>query len=113
VRNPLIQYLVGAFILGIGLIILLSSSDIAHGLAHFWDKWAGKRARPAQAPAPEQSASYRTRFARPSTHEIPAASYRTRLIIWRMLGALILADGLIWLALATAEVFHLLPRSGR
>jgi hypothetical protein len=49
--QPLIQYLVGAFILGIGLIILLSSSDIAHGLAHFWDKWAGKRARPAQAPA--------------------------------------------------------------
>ena len=94
-RNPLIQYLVGAFILGIGLIILLSASDIARGLAHFWDKWAGRQARLAEARAPEP----------------PAASYRTRLIIWRILGALILADGLIWLALATSEVFHLLPRA--
>jgi hypothetical protein len=74
---------------------------------------------PANAPAPRKhrpeqpAASYRTRLAQPSTHEIPAASYRTRLIIWRTLGALIFADGLIWLALATAEVFHLLPRSGR
>lgn len=34
-RNPLVQYLVGAFILGIGLIILLSSANIAQGLAHF------------------------------------------------------------------------------
>ncbi|HXT86808.1 MAG TPA: hypothetical protein VN745_07280 [Verrucomicrobiae bacterium] len=94
-RNPLVQYLVGAFILGIGLIILLSSADIAHGLAHFWDKWAGRRARMAQ----------------PSTQKIPAASYRARLMIWRILGALIFADGFIWLALATAEVFHILPRS--
>lgn len=96
-RNPLVQYLVGAFIFGVGLIILLSASDIAHGLAHFWDKWAGRRARTAQVPAPEP----------------PAASYRARLLIWRILGALILADGLIWLALATAEVFHLFPRASR
>ena len=109
-RNPLVQYLVGAFILGIGLIILLSSSDIAHGLAHFWDKWSGRRARAPQAPESEPPAlRYRTRLAQPSAQEIPAASYRARLVIWRILGALIFADGLIWLALATAEVFHLLP----
>jgi len=111
-RHPLVQYLVGAFILGIGLIILLSSADIAHGLAHFWDKWFGKRARAPQAPSPEQPAASRgARLAQPSAQEIPATSYRTRLIIWRILGALIFADGLIWLALATAEVFHLLPHS--
>ena len=96
-RNPLIQYLVGAFIFGVGLIILLSASDIAHGLAHFWDKWAGRRARLAQSSAPEPR----------------AASYRARLMIWRILGALILVDGLVWLALATAEVFHVMPRAGR
>jgi len=111
-RNPLIQYLVGAFILGIGLIIVLSSADIAHGLAHFWDKWSGKRSRVAQSPTLEDPAgSCPARLAQPSTQEIPAASYRARLLIWRILGALIFADGLIWLALATAEVFHLLPRN--
>lgn len=94
-RNPLIQYLVGAFIFGVGLIILLSASDIAHGLAHFWDKWAGRRSRIAQPPETET----------------PAGSYRARLMIWRILGALILADGLVWLALATAEVFHVMPRN--
>lgn len=94
-RNPLVQYLVGAFIFGIGLVILLSASDIAHGLAHFWDKWAGKRSRSSQLSAPPND----------------AGSYRVRLIVWRILGTLILADGLIWLALATAEVFHLMPRS--
>ena len=113
-RNPLVQYLVGAFILGIGLIILLSAADIAHGLAHFWDKWSGKRAHPAQAHAPEAPATtYGARIQQHSTQEIPAVSYRTRLIIWRILGALIFADGLVWLALATAEVFHLLTRTGR
>ncbi len=96
-RNPLVQYLVGAFIFGVGLIILLSASDIAHGLAHFWDKWAGRR-----NPMAHSAAS-----------EIPVSSYRARLLIWRILGALIFADGLIWLALATAEVFHLLPRNSR
>ena len=94
-RNPLIQYLVGAFIFGVGLIILLSASDIAHGLAHFWDKWAGRRSRSSEVSAPP----------------IDAGSYRARLMIWRILGALILADGLIWLALATAEVFHVMPRN--
>ena len=111
-RNPLVQYLVGAFILGIGLIILLSSADIAHGLAHFWDKWAGKRARASQAHAAEaRAATYGARTPQSSSQEIPAASYRARLVIWRILGALIFADGLIWLVLATAEVFHLLPRT--
>jgi hypothetical protein len=96
-RNPLVQYLVGACILSIGLVILLSSGEIAHGLAHFWDRWLGKPAR--ENPARES--------------ELRADSYRSRLLVWRVLGALIVADGLIWLALASAEVLHLLPHRGR
>lgn len=90
-RNPLIQYLVGAGILCVGLMILLSSAEIAHGLNSFWERWTGRRPHTAT--------------------EKPATLYRTRLTIWRVLGALIVADGLVWIALATAELLHLLPHS--
>lgn len=93
-RDPLVQYLIGAGILSIGMVILLSSADIAHSLGRFWDRWTGKKARAAV-----NSNDPHPRF------------YRIRLIIWRTLGILIVADGLIWLVLATAEVFHILPRS--
>lgn len=49
----------------------------------------------------------------PAAPETPVSSYRLRLLIWRVLGALIFADGLMWLGLATAAVFHLLPRNPR
>ncbi len=91
-RDPLVQYLVGAAIFSIGLMILLSSEEIARGLSRFWDRWTGKHPRSA------------------ASDETPPPFYRARLIIWRTLGALILIDGLIWLALATTEVFHVLPR---
>lgn len=93
-RNPLIQYLVGAGIFCVGLMILLSSADIAHSLNSFWERWTGKRARPIAG--------------KPDT---PSPFYQTRLTIWRVLGALIVADGLVWIALATAELLHLLPHS--
>lgn len=93
--NPLVQYLVGAFIFGVGIIILLSSAEIAHGLAHFWGRWLGKNAR-ANTPAQNEPAD---------------ASYRARLIVWRGLGVLIVADGLIWIVLASAQIFHILPRN--
>lgn len=96
-RNPLVQYLVGACILSIGLVILLSSGEIAHGLAHFWDRWLGKPPRESRA----------------RESDVQAESYRARLLVWRVLGALIVADGLIWLALASAELLHLLPHRGR
>ncbi len=91
-RDPLVQYLVGAAIFSIGLMIFLSSEEIAHGLGRFWGRWTGKRSPSA------------------TSNTTPPPLYRVRLIIWRTLGILILADGLIWLALATAEVFHLFPR---
>lgn len=90
-HNPLVQYLVGAAIFSIGLMILLSADEIASGLGHFWARWTGKRPRPT---------------ARGTN---PPPLYRARLLIWRTLGILIVVDGLLWLALATAEVFHLLP----
>lgn len=90
-RDPLVQYLVGAAIFSIGLMILLSSDEIARGLGRFWERWTGKRSPLTAADA------------------TPPPFYRARLLIWRTLGILILVDGLIWLALATAEVFHLLP----
>lgn len=73
-------------------MILLSSAEIAHSLGRFWDRWTGKL--PHQAADAETSPPF----------------YRVRLIIWRTLGILIVADGVIWLALATAEVFHVLLR---
>ncbi|HLW82423.1 MAG TPA: hypothetical protein VKS20_10315 [Candidatus Acidoferrales bacterium] len=96
-RNPLVQYLIGACILSIGLVILLSSGEIAHGLAHFWDRWRGERRRANLT----------------SESEDRATSYRARLLVWRVLGVLVVADGLIWLALASAEVLRLLPHRGR
>lgn len=93
-RDPLIQYLVGAVILCIGLMILLSSAEIAHSLGRFWDRWTGRRTRAAANKA-----------------DVTPPFYRARLIIWRLLGALIVIDGLIWLALATSEVFHFMPRA--
>lgn len=95
-RNPLIQYLIGAGILCVGLMILLSSAEIAQGLNRFWERWTGRRGR-AMADKPAT----------------PSPFYRTRLTIWRVLGALIVADGLVWIALATAELLHLLPGSAR
>lgn len=95
-RNPLIQYLIGSGILCVGLMILLSSADIAHSLNSFWERWTGRRPRAIA----DRSAT-------------PSPFYRTRLTIWRVLGALIVADGLVWIALATAELLHLLPRTGR
>lgn len=97
-RNPFVQYLIGAGIFSIGLMILLSSAEIAHSLGHFWDRWTGKLPRDATLG---------------DATETPPPFFRVRLIIWRTLGILIVADGLIWLALATAEVFHVLPRRGR
>jgi hypothetical protein len=96
-RDPLVQYLIGAAIFSIGLMILLSAADIAHSLGRFWSRWTGKN--PGT-------------FAADDT-EPPPPFYRARLTIWRTLGVLILADGLIWLVLATAEVLHLFPRSTR
>lgn len=86
--------MIGAGIFSIGLMILLSSAEIAHSLDRFWDRWTGKLPRDATAGAADA----------------PPPFYRARLIIWRTLGILIVADGLIWLVLATAEVFHVLPR---
>ncbi|MFZ0335867.1 MAG: hypothetical protein WAN10_15830 [Candidatus Acidiferrales bacterium] len=96
-HDPLVQYLVGTGILSVGLIILLSSAEIAHSLGRFWERWTGKR-------PPGTSTT---------NIDPPPPLYRARLIIWRVLGVLIIADGLIWLALATAEIFHLFPRSLR
>lgn len=93
-RNPFIQYLIGAGILCVGLMILLSSAEIARGLNSFWERWRGKAPRSLT-----------------SKSDVLPPSYTTRLTIWRLLGALIVADGLVWLALATAEVLHLLPHS--
>lgn len=93
-RDPLIQYLIGAGIFCVGLMILLSSADIAHSLNAFWERWTGRRPRVIAG--------------KPN---IPSPFYRTRLTIWRVLGALIVADGLVWIALATAELLHLLPHS--
>jgi hypothetical protein len=93
-RDPLVQYLVGAGILSVGLMILLSSAEIAHSLGRFWDRWTGKLPRGTIA----------SRSDRPPL-------YRLRLIIWRAIGILVAVDGVIWLALATSELLHLLPRA--
>jgi|GEM_PF-4409720 len=93
--DPLVQYLVGAFIFAVGIIILLSSPEIARGLAHFWGRWMGKNSTANAAPQRQPDDE----------------SYRTRLIVWRGLGVLIVADGLIWIVLASAQIFHLLPHN--
>jgi hypothetical protein len=94
-RDPLVQYLVGAGILSVGLMILLSSAEIAHSLGRFWDRWTGKLPRDAAA----------------GENDARPPFYRARLIMWRTIGILIAADGIIWLGLATAELLHLLPRT--
>jgi hypothetical protein len=66
-RNPFVQYLIGAGIFSIGLMVLLSSAEIAHSLGRFWDRWTGKLPRDASADA----------------SEAPPPFYRARLIIWR------------------------------
>ncbi|MFZ0640735.1 MAG: hypothetical protein WA020_16965 [Candidatus Acidiferrales bacterium] len=96
-HDPLVQYLVGVGILSVGLVILLSSAEIAHSLGRFWERWTGRRPHAAAGDNRDPAPPF----------------YRARLVIWRALGLLIVADGLIWLGLATAEVFHLLPRSSR
>jgi hypothetical protein len=95
VREPLVQYLIGAAILSVGLMILLSAADIAHSLGRFWDRWTGKTLRSTAA----------------RNDEVPPPFYRARLTIWRTLGILIVADGIVWIALATAELLRLLPAS--
>ncbi len=95
-HDPLVQYLVGVGILSVGLVILLSSAEIAHSLGRFWERWTGKHPRGVPA----------------GKRDVPPPFYRARLVIWRALGLLIVADGLIWLGFATAAVFHLLPRAG-
>jgi hypothetical protein len=99
-HNPLVKYLVGACILSVGLVILLSATEIARGLTHFWEYWLGKR--PA-GPA--------TTRARSTDSEEP--QYRARLLMWRALGALIVIDGFVWLARATSEVFRLMSHAKR
>jgi len=87
-HNPLVKYLIGACILSVGLVILLSATEIARGLTHFWEYWLGKR--PAGP-----------------------ATTRARLLMWRALGALIVIDGFVWLARATSEVFRLMSHAKR
>ncbi|HEV2618229.1 MAG TPA: hypothetical protein VGU63_16640 [Candidatus Acidoferrales bacterium] len=99
-HNPLVKYLIGACILSVGLVILLSATEIAHGLTHFWEHWLGKH--------PDESASPGTRVA-----ESEEPQYRTRLLMWRALGALIVIDGFVWLARATSEVFRLMAHAKR
>ena len=101
-HNPLVQYLVGTCILSVGLVILLSATEIAHGLTHFWEHWLGKRWGESSAP--------RASGASDST---PSAYYRARLLTWRAIGALIVIDGFIWLVRATAEVFRAMPHGSR
>lgn len=93
-HDPLIQYLVGTCILSVGIAILLSAPDIAQGLSRLWERLLGKK---------DDSGT--------NSHSDQPLSYRARLIIWRTIGIIILVEGFIWLALATAGVFHLAPRN--
>ncbi|MGH9728299.1 MAG: hypothetical protein ACRD4V_06875 [Candidatus Acidiferrales bacterium] len=99
-HNPLVKYLIGACILSVGLVILLSATEIAHGLTHFWEHWLGKRSNESAPPS--------TRAAAPEPPQ-----YRARLLMWRALGALIVIDGFVWLARATSEVFRLMSHAKR
>ncbi|HKV28008.1 MAG TPA: hypothetical protein VJN90_07030 [Candidatus Acidoferrales bacterium] len=95
-HDPLVKYLVGTCILSVGLVILLSATEIAHGLTHFWEHWLGKRSNGPATPG-----------ARAPEPEPP--QYRVRLMIWRVIGALFVIDGVIWLARATSEVLRAMP----
>lgn len=97
-HNPLVKYLIGSCILSVGLVILLSATEIARGLTHFWEYWFGKRSA--------GSAMLRARSA-----DLEQRQYRARLLMWRVIGALIVIDGFIWLARATSEVFRAMPHT--
>ncbi len=97
-HDPLVKYLIGTCILSVGLVILLSATEIARGLTHFWEHWLGKR--------PAESATPRVRLADPEQPQ-----YRARLLMWRAIGALIVIDGFVWLARATSEVFRSMPHT--
>ena|SRR5487761_637055 len=99
-HDPLVKYLIGTCILSVGLVILLSATEIARGLTHFWEYWLGKRSGESDAQRPRAT----------SDSEQPEY-YRARLLTWRVIGALIVIDGFIWLARATAEVFHAMPHT--
>ncbi len=97
-HNPLVKYLIGTCILSVGLVILLSATEIARGLTHFWEYWLGKR--------PAGSATPRVR-----SDDSEQPQYRARLLMWRVIGALIVIDGFVWLARATSEVFRTMPHT--
>lgn len=97
-HNPLVKYLIGTCILSVGLVILLSATEIARGLTHFWEYWLGKR--PAGSTTPR---------VRSDDSEQP--QYRARLLMWRVIAALIVIDGFVWLARATSEVFRVMPHA--
>ncbi|HVA17477.1 MAG TPA: hypothetical protein VMV59_07155 [Candidatus Dormibacteraeota bacterium] len=99
-HDPLVKYLIGTCILSVGLVILLSATEIAHGLTHFWEHYLGKRSSGSGAPRAGATAD----------SQLPEY-YRARLLTWRMIGVLIVIDGFIWLARATAEVFRAMPHS--
>lgn len=95
-HDPLVKYLIGTCILSVGLVILLSATEIARGLTHFWRHWLGKRWGESAGPRAE------------ATDE-EQSQYRTRLTMWRLIGALIVIDGFVWLARATSQVFRAMP----
>ncbi|MGH9711490.1 MAG: hypothetical protein ACRD37_13190, partial [Candidatus Acidiferrales bacterium] len=65
---------------------------------HFWERWLGKRSsESAGRPAPSA--------------ESEQPQYRARLLMWRVIGALIVIDGFIWLVRATSEVFRAMPHT--
>ena len=97
-HNPLVKYLIGACILSVGLVILLSATEIARGLTHFWEYWLGKRPVGPAAPRARSAGSEQSQ-------------YRARLLMWRAIGALIVIDGFVWLARATSEVFRAMPHT--
>jgi hypothetical protein len=97
-HDPLVKYLIGTCILSVGLVILLSATEIAHGLTHFWEHWLGKHSSESTPP-------------RARTADSQQPQYRARLLMWRVIGALIVIDGFIWLARATSEVFHAMPHT--
>ena len=97
-HDPLVKYLIGTCILSLGLVILLSATEIARGLTHFWKHWLRKPWGDSAGPRAE------------ATDE-ELSQYRARLRMWRLIGALIVIDGFVWLARATSEVFRAMPHT--
>jgi hypothetical protein len=95
-HSPFVLYLAGTCILSVGLVILLAAKEIARGLSRFWSRWLET---PADAPSERAAAEI----------DVPP-NYRARLIAWRMLGALFVVDGAIFIVRATSQVLHALPR---